>query len=72
MKIYYTPKLKQLSLNFRNHSSMSEVLIWNGLKARKLCDYQFMRQKPIGNFIVDFFCSKLKLIIEIDGSNHDI
>jgi very-short-patch-repair endonuclease len=32
--------------------------------------YQFMRQKPIGNYIVDFFCSKLKLVIEIDGESH--
>ena len=32
--------------------------------------YQFMRQKPIENYIVDFFCSKLKLIIEIDGDSH--
>ena len=31
---------------------------------------QFMRQKPIGNYIVDFFCSKLKLVIEIDGESH--
>lgn len=33
--------------------------------------YQFMRQKPIGNYIVDFYCSKLKLVIEIDGKSHD-
>ena len=33
--------------------------------------YQFMRQKPIGNYIVDFCCSKLRLIIEIDGESHD-
>ncbi len=33
--------------------------------------YQFMRQKPIGNYIVDFFCSKLKLVIEIDGKIHE-
>ncbi len=33
--------------------------------------YQFMRQKPIDNFIVDFYCSKLKLIIEIDGESHE-
>ena len=32
--------------------------------------YQFMRQKPIGEFIVDFYCSKLKLAIEIDGQSH--
>jgi very-short-patch-repair endonuclease len=33
--------------------------------------YQFMRQKPIENFIVDFYCSKLHLVIEIDGITHD-
>ncbi len=33
--------------------------------------YQFMRQKPIDNFIVDFFCSKLNLIVEIDGITHN-
>lgn len=33
--------------------------------------YQFMRQKPIDNYIVDFYCSKLQLIIEIDGTSHD-
>jgi very-short-patch-repair endonuclease len=32
--------------------------------------YQFMRQKPIHHFIVDFYCSKLKLAIEIDGESH--
>jgi len=32
--------------------------------------YQFMRQKPIKKYVVDFFCSKLKLIIEIDGESH--
>jgi very-short-patch-repair endonuclease len=32
--------------------------------------YQFMRQKPIGNYIVDFYCSKLQLIIEVDGETH--
>ena len=32
--------------------------------------YQFMRQKPIGEYIVDFYCSSLKLVIEIDGESH--
>jgi very-short-patch-repair endonuclease len=33
--------------------------------------YQFIRQKSIGDYIVDFFCSKLRLVIEIDGESHD-
>ena len=70
MKIYYNPKLKKLARQLRNNSTLAEVLLWNQLKARKMKGYQFMRQKPIGNYIVDFFCSKLKLVIEIDGASH--
>ena len=70
MKIYYNPKLKQLARNLRNNSTLAEVSLWKELKAHKVCGYQFMRQKPIGNYIVDFYCSKLKLIIEIDGGSH--
>ena len=70
MKIYYNPKLKQLARNLRNNSTLAEVLLWNQLKRRQVLGCQFMRQKPIGNFIVDFFCSKLKLVIEVDGESH--
>jgi very-short-patch-repair endonuclease len=70
MKIYYDPKLKELSRELRKSGNLSEVLLWEQLKARKMKGYQFMRQKPIGNYIVDFFCSKLKLVIEIDGESH--
>lgn len=51
-------------------STLSEVVLWNKIKAKKL-GQQFLRQKPIGNYIVDFYCPKLKLIIEVDGSSHD-
>ena len=71
MKVYYHPKLKALSRNLRKKSTLSEVLLWNILKGKKIKGYQFMRQKPIDNYIVDFFCSKLKLIIEIDGISHN-
>lgn len=50
---------------------MSEILLWNILKGKKIKGYQFMRQKPIDDYIVDFFCSKLKLVIEIDGISHN-
>lgn len=70
MKIYYSSKLKQFSRNLRKNSTLSEVLLWNEIKARKMLGYQFMRQKPIDKYIVDFYCSKLKLVIEIDGDSH--
>ena len=71
MKIYYNKKLKTLSRVLRKNSTLSEVLLWNQLKGKKLKGYRFMRQKPIGDYIVDFYCSKLKLVIEIDGITHN-
>ena len=70
MKIHYDPKLKQLSRDLRKNSTLSEVLFWNQVKGRKIKGYQFMRQKPMINYIVDFYCSKLKLVVEIDGDSH--
>ncbi len=54
----------------RKAGVLSEVLLWNQLKTRKLRGYQFSRQKPIDEHIVDFYCGKLSLVIEIDGSSH--
>ncbi|MFQ5715265.1 MAG: endonuclease domain-containing protein [Candidatus Scalinduaceae bacterium] len=71
MKIYYNPKLKALSRILRKKGTLSEILLWNILKGKKIKGYQFMRQKPIDDYIVDFFCSKLKLVIEIDGISHN-
>ena len=70
MKIYYDKRLKNKSRKLRNNSTLAEILLWNELKGRKMLGYQFMRQKPIYKYIVDFYCSKLKLVIEIDGNSH--
>jgi very-short-patch-repair endonuclease len=70
IKILYNPKLKELARTLRNNSTLSEVLLWNHLKGRQMKGYDFHRQKPIDNYIVDFFCPKLRLIIEIDGESH--
>ncbi|MBU0710983.1 endonuclease domain-containing protein [bacterium] len=71
MKIYYNHKLKGLSRSLRKKGTKAEALLWLCLKGRKIKGYQFTRQKPIGNYIVDFYCSKLRLAIEIDGISHD-
>ncbi|HEY5125112.1 MAG TPA: DUF559 domain-containing protein [Ignavibacteria bacterium] len=70
MLIKYNSKNKHLSRVLRKKSTLAEVLLWNELKGRKILNYQFMRQKPIGNYIVDFYCSPLKLVVEIDGLTH--
>jgi len=71
IKTYYNPELKNAARELRKQGVLSEVLLWNYLKGRKMNGYQFLRQKPIGEYIVDFYCSKLRLVIEIDGYSHD-
>jgi very-short-patch-repair endonuclease len=68
--IPYNPKLKEIARQLRNNSTLSEVLLWLELKGEKMRGYDFHRQKPIGNYIVDFFCHELMLVIEIDGISH--
>lgn len=65
----YNPKLKQFSRDLRNHGQISEALLWKCLNGKKT-GYLFLRQRPILNYIADFFCYELKLVIEIDGASH--
>ena len=50
--------------------TLSEVLLWQELQGKKVMGYDFDRQRPINNYIVDFYCKKLQLAIEIDGDSH--
>lgn len=70
-RIYYNPILKERARFLRNNSTLSEVLLWNCLKRGQMMGFDFHRQKPILNYIVDFFCYDLMLAIEIDGRSHD-
>lgn len=69
-KIHYNPKLKEIARKLRNNSTKAEIKLWNYLKGKQLKGYDFHRQKPVGNHIVDFFCNGLMLAIEIDGYTH--
>jgi very-short-patch-repair endonuclease len=68
--IPYNPKLKELARELRKNSTLSEVILWNEIK-KKASGYEFHRQVPIDEYIIDFFCHELLLAIEIDGSTHD-
>ncbi len=67
----YNPKLKSLAKALRQNMTFSEVLLWNELKQKKMLGYDFDRQRPIDNYIVDFYCKDLMLAIEVDGISHD-
>ena len=69
--IPYNPKLKELARNLRNNSTPGEILLWRKLKTKQVLGYDFHRQKPLLNYIVDFYCAELNLVIEIDGRYHE-
>lgn len=56
---------------FRKEPTRSESILWQALRGKKLGGIKFRRQQPIGNFIVDFYNSVYRLVIEVDGSIHD-
>jgi len=66
----YNRKLKQYSRQLRGSMTDAERRLWTKIRMKQLKGYQFYRQKPIGDYIVDFFCPGAKLVIEIDGSHH--
>ena len=68
--IPYEKDLRKKARALRNNSTLTEVLLWNKLKRRKLKGFQFHRQLPMLRFIVDFYCHELQLAIEIDGPYH--
>ena len=66
----YNKNLKQLSRQLRKNMTDAESLLWSKIKGKQLKNCQFYRQKVIENYIVDFYCSKAKLVIELDGGQH--
>jgi very-short-patch-repair endonuclease len=55
----------------RNHPTFTEHLLWKHLKSKQLCGYKFRRQYSVDKYILDFYCPKLKLAIEVDGITHE-
>lgn len=56
----------------RNNMTLAEILLWSELRSKKVEGYKFRRQQPIFDYIVDFYCHELKLIIEVDGEIHSL
>jgi len=65
----YLEELTRMARQNRKKMTQGEVIIWALLKEKRM-GHKFLKQKPIGRFIIDFYCSKLLLAIEIDGGYH--
>lgn len=68
--LLYNPRLKKYSQELRKDMTDAERLLWSRLRGKQLKGLQVYRQRIIGNHIVDFYCPKAKLVVEVDGGQH--
>lgn len=64
----YSKQNKQICLNLRKNLTPWEWKLW--FDFLKNCGYKFYKQRRIGDYVVDFYCAKAKLVVELDGSQH--
>jgi very-short-patch-repair endonuclease len=64
-------KMVEAAREFRKQPSRSEAILWKALRGKQLDGLKFRRQQPVGQFIVDFYNSDHRLVIEVDGPIHD-
>jgi type I restriction enzyme S subunit len=64
----YNPKLKEKARELRNNMTVSEKKLWKDFLQKS--EHNWLRQKPLDHYIVDFYCPAFKLVIEVDGSHH--
>jgi len=66
----YNKTLKPFSQHLRKNMTDAERRLWTRIRGKQLKGCQFYRQKTIGDYIVDFYCPGVKLVIELDGGQH--
>jgi very-short-patch-repair endonuclease len=66
-----TSPMTNIARGLRQRQTQSEAILWEVLRDRQILGYKFRRQRPIGRFVVDFFCADAKLVLEIDGLIHN-
>lgn len=66
----YNLNLKPFGRKLRRNMTEPERKMWREILSRDQTGFRFNRQKPLLNFIADFYCSKLLLVVEIDGNQH--
>ena len=66
----YDRRLKERSQQLRRDMTAAEEFLWSKIKAKQIKGCWFYRQKPVGEYIADFYCPKAKLVVEVDGGHH--
>jgi very-short-patch-repair endonuclease len=74
-RIYVPPDIKrkmiEIAREFRKDPTEGEKILWEALRGKKLDGIKFRRQQPVGYFVVDFYSSMYRLVVEVDGPIHD-
>lgn len=68
--IYNRKELNERRQQLREEMTNAELLLWQQLKNKQLLGFKFRRQFSVGAYVIDFYCPKIKLAIEIDGVTH--
>ena len=71
MQVYNKQDLKERRKTLRKNQTPAERKLWNSLRNKQIYDFKFYRQFSIDYYIADFYCPESKLVIEIDGSQHN-
>jgi very-short-patch-repair endonuclease len=66
----YNPRLKGKARSLRANLTDAEQRLWARLRRKQVLGVQFYRQKPIGNYMADFYAPAARLVVEVDGSQH--
>jgi very-short-patch-repair endonuclease len=70
MGYYGNRELLSKARVLRSNMTRAEIILWSRLRSKKVNGYKFRRQQPLFEYVVDFYCHELKLIIEVDGEIH--
>ena len=72
MSYYGNKELVKRARVLRSNMTLAEIILWSRLRSKKIDGYKFRRQQPIFDYVIDFYCHELKLIIEVDGEIHSL
>ena len=67
-----SPELTRRAKQLRKEATPAERLLWEHLRGRRFVGTRWLHQYPVGGYILDFYCARHRLVIELDGSQHDL
>ncbi|EMX9185609.1 DUF559 domain-containing protein [Escherichia coli] len=65
-------KIKSNARDLRRNLTLQERKLWRYLRSRRFSDFKFRRQHPVGSYILDFACCSARVVVELDGGQHDL